>query len=74
MAQGNRPDYITCVKAYDAHSTLARCGRPIQVFDFAFTSADHALGNHAHQGRLVCCPECAAAILTAAQAMAKGPQ
>jgi hypothetical protein len=59
-----RPDWIACVK--DTHadrSGVAWCGRPLVAF--AFADADHAAQNGRGGGRLVTCPDCANALVTA---------
>lgn len=55
----DRPDHVICITRQGA---MAWCGRKISVLEFAFKGIDHAAENGALQGRLLTCPECAAAV------------
>jgi uncharacterized Zn ribbon protein len=59
-----RPEYVHCIRSYhetQKHTSL--CGRDISM-EFNFHDVSHA----SHGGRLMCCPECAAAAKAALDA------
>lgn len=65
-----RPEHITCItrhtldrESWRGHTSW--CGRTLWSYEFAFVNIDHAAENGAQQGRLVACPECAAAVQAA---------
>lgn len=59
-----RPDYVKCAQTGMEGETRSWCGRDVS-HEFAFTDPTHAALNGLKQGRLVLCPECRAAIVTA---------
>ncbi len=66
----DRPDWVHCVLTgrYPDGEHAERktwCGRQPDAFEFTFVDAGHAALNGATQGRLVCCPQCAAEITKA---------
>ncbi len=61
-----RPEWIVCID--DTHAdNLGKtwCGKPKPPLTFTFVSVDHAAINGRNKGRLVCCPECAKAVIEA---------
>jgi len=59
-----RPDYVKCVAVDDVeHRGLSWCGKRLDLWHFL--GIDHAALNGRQGGRLVACPECTEAIITA---------
>lgn len=64
-AAPKRPDYVKCVRRSAPSSGTpgkTLCGRNFWSFEWTFQDVEHALQNEEQGGRLVTCPECAAAI------------
>lgn len=61
----SRPEYIRCIADNHVQNDgKSWCGRWIKL-ELHFQSIDHATLNGRNEGRLVACPECAAAIIAA---------
>lgn len=58
-----RPNYVKCVR-HD-RTAVTWCGREIEPAEWTFVGLDHAAGNAHTSGRLIACPACAAAAMTA---------
>lgn len=58
-----RPDYIKCIEhTRESKEKLTWCGRRVEVWDFTFTSIDHAAYSNMDGDRLLPCPKCVKAI------------
>ena len=42
--------------------SISYCGQYIDLFEFAFTDAEHMLNSIKTNGRLLCCPKCKVSI------------
>lgn len=61
-----RPDHIRCIQQTLAGRTHQYwCGRPAEIYEWAFTSIDHAAQSQIKQDRLMPCPECIDAAVAA---------
>ena len=60
----NRPEWIKCIRL-TPDGEVARCGRRIGMYDWAFLNIVHAVNTSATEGRLTVCPDCANPIIKA---------
>lgn len=59
-----RHNYIVCIGC-SREPRKSWCGRALPIGEFRFVGIEHAAENGAQKGRLVACPECAAAVMKA---------
>jgi len=70
-----RPEYVKCsLTGYYSRpepnpelELKTWCGREPEAFEFTFQNASHAVQNAHRRGRLLICPDCAAAMIAAIQ-------
>lgn len=63
-----RPDHVKCVRLTNGSSARTWCDRAIAPLEWAFLDAGHAVQAALDRGRLLICPECAAAMREALDA------
>ena len=64
----DRPEYVRCIADQNIeYAGKAWCGREIDSREWTFVDIDHAANAGRIQHRLIACPECVSAVISALQ-------